>query len=346
MIHVFVITLIIVSMATQLIRYALSTLTTYYIISLMKRLNSIIFERIIKQNLSYFDLRTKRDLRYLLTSDMKHISISLHNNVIIIESGVHFLSGIIYIFVINWDIGVIIIASFIVLLMISLFYIKKYNIIYELYKKSFTHVIASVEMLNYITTIKTFAKEDDESFIYNVCIDRAFHNLNNKTSLTNGYRFWMGIMISFTILAIVWYGSFIIMNDDANNNNNNTLTLGFLIVDLFILLHINFCIYQIVHLLPAIILKCSKSLNRILDVYDLSSSIEVGNNNNNNKTENYIPVECKICGQIGIKNISFMRKYQQKQYNVHIEWSNTIINKQCEHTEKMAATTSVYYSEI
>ncbi len=67
---------------SQLFQHALSTLTPFYI-----RLIS----KMIEQNLSYFQLRTKQDLRYL----------SLHNNVIIIESLVHFIGGVTHLFIVQ-----------------------------------------------------------------------------------------------------------------------------------------------------------------------------------------------------------------------------------------------------
>ncbi len=71
------------SIITQSFQYVLSTLTSFYIRSLLKRLNKEIFATTIK-NLSYFQFRTKRDSRYYCEqNEMKHIRLSLHDNVII-----------------------------------------------------------------------------------------------------------------------------------------------------------------------------------------------------------------------------------------------------------------------
>eukprot|EP01084_Bolivina_argentea_P258472 435758_1 len=297
LIHVFVITLIIVAISVSLFRYAQSILTSFCACSFLKRLNCQTFEKLINQNLSFFDIRTKRDLRYLLTNDMKSVSMCLFHSVTIIESIVHFLCGIIYVFLVNWDIALIIIGSFLILTIISLLYIKKSNVVYQIRKQAFGFVVASVvEMLSYITTIKTFSKEDDESFIYNVCIDRAFENESKKNTYSYAYRFWMSIMMYFTILAIIWYGAFVIL--DTNTNQ----TVGTLVVDLFILLHINFCIYQIVHLLPLVIVRSGKSLTRILKIWDLKGNEKKNKINSNN---NYIPSDYHLKGKIEMRNVCF-----------------------------------------
>ncbi len=57
---------------------------------------------------------------------MKHIRLSLHNN----KSLVYFIGEIIYLFVINYDIAIIIVGLFISLTIISVAYIKK--VVYQI----------------------------------------------------------------------------------------------------------------------------------------------------------------------------------------------------------------------
>ncbi len=55
-----------------------------------------------------------------------------------------------------------------------------------------------------------------------------------------------------------------------------------------------------------ILLKCSNSLNIIVDMYDLENDIDRKEaNDSQNYHGNYIPVECKIGGQIEIKTFHF-----------------------------------------
>merc|ERR1712032_1254781 len=87
----------------------------------------------------------------------------------------HCIFGLLYLFIVNWDIALMIVSSFIFLLVASMIYTGKNAENSKDRKVAFKVIIMGIqEMLNYITTIKTFSKEEDESFIYEQSVERAF----------------------------------------------------------------------------------------------------------------------------------------------------------------------------
>eukprot|EP01084_Bolivina_argentea_P021968 40807_1 len=69
LIRVFIISLIILAIITSLINLFQSISIIYCSISLLKRLNCLIFDCIIDKSLSFFDCSEMRDLRHLLTTE-------------------------------------------------------------------------------------------------------------------------------------------------------------------------------------------------------------------------------------------------------------------------------------
>eukprot|EP01083_Nonionella_stella_P313333 1124353_1 len=300
LIHVFAVTLIIVSIFAAIFGFARSTLTSVAVCSFLTRLNETVFDKLMDQNLSYFESRRKNDLRILLTTDMKSIRLSLHRIVIVIEASIHFLCGICYLFIINWDIALIIVGSFILLSMISIIFIRKSEAVHRLRRQAFKLVTTGVlETLSYITTIKTFSKEDDESYIYSQCIKSAFNAGKEANSLLYAYRFWMSIIIYFTILSIIWYVAFLMLDFD-----NEMITLGVLVIDLFIFMQLNWSIYQIVIFCPAVLVKGGQSLMRILQVYDLSKYNKRADPRVH-RQKSFMPPTCVIDGRVEIRNLNF-----------------------------------------
>eukprot|EP01084_Bolivina_argentea_P100810 180880_1 len=185
----FAVTLIVVSIFSALFEYARSTLSSMAIQSFLQRLNTVLFDKLMNQNLSFFESKSKHHLKRLFTKDMKIIRLSLHRIVFVLEASIHFLCGITYLFIINWDIALIIVCSFVLLSVLSIIFITKSEAVHKLRRKAFEHVISGVrETLNYITTIKTFGKEDDESYIYSQCIDRAFASAGEANALLYAFQ--------------------------------------------------------------------------------------------------------------------------------------------------------------
>eukprot|EP01083_Nonionella_stella_P014958 41887_1 len=281
----FAVTLIVVSIFSALFEYARSTLSSMAIHSFLQRLNTVLFDKLMNQNLSFFESKSKHHLKRLFTKDMKIIRLSLHRIVFVLEASIHFLCGITYLFIINWDIALIIVCSFVLLSVLSIIFITKSEAVHKLRRKAFEHVISGVrETLNYITTIKTFGKEDDESYIYSQCIDRAFASAGEANALLYAYQLWISMVIYGTILSIVWYSSSI------------TIEIGALLIDLFIWLQLNCYIYQMVRFAPSVVVKGSQSLIRMLQVIDVDTE---------QQEDAYIPPSCSIEGTIQIRNINF-----------------------------------------
>ncbi len=310
MIHVFVVTLIVLSVMLSLVKFAQSISLTLVSCRFLERLNCLVFDIIINQwnILTMVNTKTqKRNLRYLLSNEMKHLNLSIYAIIEIIESLIHAFCGLFYLFVLNPDIAGIIVLSFLVILVTSLVYIKNMDIMIKLRKASFKIVISFIsEMLNYITTIKTFSKEDDESFVYSLYIKRAFKYELKRNNLLSKYQFVLSIIIYFTILSIIWYGCFMV-------------SIGMLVIDLFILLQLNLSIYNIVTISPLIITKYTKSLKKIIDILKEKETENETDLYQVQKPNDYIPVCCDIRGKIDIRNITFSYPNQNILNNISMQ---------------------------
>eukprot|EP01084_Bolivina_argentea_P206954 353210_1 len=100
LIHVFIIFSAIICIIATIIDYTQTIICSNICCSFIPRLNSKTFKSIISQNLLFFDMKEKRDLRYILSKDIKNIRFCIYKLIIISESLAHFLFGLIYIFIV------------------------------------------------------------------------------------------------------------------------------------------------------------------------------------------------------------------------------------------------------
>lgn len=77
LIHVFIVILVILSMIATVMEYGSNMIGSIVSSSFLTRLNCMAFNKIITQNLSFFDVKEHRDFKYLLSRDMKHIRFSV-----------------------------------------------------------------------------------------------------------------------------------------------------------------------------------------------------------------------------------------------------------------------------
>eukprot|EP01084_Bolivina_argentea_P142613 250533_1 len=142
MIHIFIITLIVLSIFASIVKFSQSISSAMIICSMLKRISCLVFDLIInKEHLSVLDGTSKNNLKYLLSSDLKHVNSAMYAIIQIIESFFVIIFCGIYLFLISWHIALCILASFTFLLIVNILYIRYISSMIKLRKAAFKIIV-------------------------------------------------------------------------------------------------------------------------------------------------------------------------------------------------------------
>ncbi|XP_069071065.1 ABC-type oligopeptide transporter ABCB9 [Pleurodeles waltl] len=185
------------------------------------RIRHLLFHALLSQEIGFFDEYQTGDIISRLTADTAKMSDVLAGNVnLFLRSAVKVLGIIIIMFSISWQLSLVTVLGFPIMLLVSKAYGSYYKKLAEGVQDA--HAKANniaVEVLSAMKTVRSFANEETESQLYKEKLQQV-HILCKKEATAATFFTWSA---SFTQLvlqfSILYYGSHLVISGQITSGN-------------------------------------------------------------------------------------------------------------------------------
>lgn len=185
---------------------------------LVRRLRSDLFQKIVSQDISFFDSNKTGELMNRLSSDTAAIQNCLSVNISMgLRSIAEVVVSIVLLFIVSWHLTLVMMGVIPLLMLIVIIYGRFTKRITKEYQDALAVAADSgTESLSNARIMKSFGAEEWESRLYGDHINVSFKK-GSKRSLAYGvFAGGIGFLAGVAILVVVFYGATLVIRDEMD----------------------------------------------------------------------------------------------------------------------------------
>lgn len=181
---------------------------------LVKRLRTRLFEKIISQDISFFDSNKTGELLNRLSSDTTVIQSCLSVNISMgLRSVAEIVVSIILLFITSWKLTLVMMAIVPVLVIIVSFYGRFTRKLTKQYQDALARAAETgAETISNIRIMKSFGSEDWEYQKYHHNVHRSYEKGAAKSFAYGIFAGGIGFLAGLAILVVVYYGATLVID--------------------------------------------------------------------------------------------------------------------------------------
>lgn len=187
---------------------------------LVARFRKKLFEKIIYQDISFFDKIQSGELQSRLASDSAVIQNAVTVNVSMgLRWTVQILVGIVILFYISWKLSTLMLLIVPPLALGARYFGSAMRVISKDYQDSLARAgEAAEEAFSCIRTVRSFAQEKKELATYSDKITLAYESGKRRSWYYGAFIGGVGFAASLGMLAVLWYGGSLVVNNQGDLN--------------------------------------------------------------------------------------------------------------------------------
>lgn len=202
------------SLATA-IRYYLFTLAGERIV---KRIRSRLFDKLLEQEIGFFDSQKTGDLMSRINSDSTVLQNTLSVNIsMILRNIAGAAGGLVFLFYTSWKLAILLLIILLPLALIAArFGGRVRKISYKVQNSLGNASAIADESLSNIRTVRSFAAEAVESDRFQKALDKALDIAKKKIRLVANFMGAMSLLGSFAIILVLWLGGRMVIEGELS----------------------------------------------------------------------------------------------------------------------------------
>ena len=202
------------SLATA-IRYYLFTLAGERIV---KRIRSRLFDKLLEQEIGFFDSQKTGNLMSRINSDSTVLQNTLSVNIsMILRNIAGAAGGLVFLFYTSWKLAILLLIILLPLALIAArFGGRVRKISYKVQNSLGNASAIADESLSNIRTVRSFAAEAVESDRFQKALDKALDIAKKKIRLVANFMGAMSLLGSFAIILVLWLGGRMVITGELS----------------------------------------------------------------------------------------------------------------------------------
>jgi ABC-type multidrug transport system fused ATPase/permease subunit len=255
----------------------------YYLFTLagertVKRIRSKLFDKLLEQEIGYFDGKKTGDLMSRINSDSTVLQNTLSVNIsMLLRNFAGAVGGLVFLFYTSWNLAILLLIVLPPLALLAAKFGGKVRKISRKVQESLGSASAVAdESLSNIRTVRSFAAEPIESDRFQKALDKALEVAKKKIRLVANFTGAMSLLGSFAIILILWLGGRMVIEGELSIGTLSAFilytmtvaisvsTLGALWTDVMNAAGASTRIFQILNRTPTILNKQGKVLEHLI----------------------------------------------------------------------------------
>lgn len=255
----------------------------YYLFTLagertVKRIRSKLFDKLLEQEIGYFDGQKTGDLMSRINSDSTVLQNTLSVNIsMILRNLAGAVGGLLFLFFTSWKLAILLLIVLPPLALLAASFGGKVRKISRTVQESLGNASAAAdEALSNIRTVRSFAAEPIESDRFEKALDKALDVAKKKIRLVANFTGAMSLLGSFAIILILWLGGRMVIEGELSIGTLSAFilytmtvaisvsTLGALWTDVMNAAGASTRIFQILNRTPTILNQQGNTLDHLI----------------------------------------------------------------------------------
>ena len=181
-------------------------------------LQNLLFARIMRMEIGFFDVRKTGEITSRLTSDCTKIGDGIRSKLNIFLRNVVKIIGILFFMIkISWKLSIVTLVTISVIAIISEAFGEKYRKLAEQVQDSLAHANESAEeAVSSMRTVRSFAAETNEIDRYSMRLKKTYELCKKDSILGCGYRWSTELTDLVTTILILYYGGYLVLKNELS----------------------------------------------------------------------------------------------------------------------------------